>query len=191
MHTIYHTDAFVLDVRMVSEADLVVVLFTELFGIVHARATGILKSGAKLRSHVQPWSFTRVDIVRGREVWRLTSARMIENPLFSDVTQYGKVYTQYLSALLRYYIGEEPHPELFLHARDLLDFYTQKDTEKILSKTLATLSLFKLFYYLGYIEHEDTDQYFLQPLSVLLLEKDIHTENIEKRVRNALKQTHL
>lgn len=79
MHPIHHSDAFVLDTEGQGEANATVVLFTRELGLISARAQGLRKSAAKLRSHVVPYAYIEVDLVRGRGLWRLISAKTVAN----------------------------------------------------------------------------------------------------------------
>jgi recombinational DNA repair protein (RecF pathway) len=190
MHDIHHTEAFVLESRHIKEYDGVVVLFTKEFGLVHAHATGVFKHTAKLRSHVQPYSFISADLVRGRQVWRLTNARIIENPCYQDKSPLLKLYIQYLHGVNRFYIGEEPHHELFTHAKVLLNHVRGLYKSMLSMEDIATVSLFKLFYFLGYIEHSVHDGVYLEE-GFSSPENSSHLSSLALRVRNVLKITQL
>jgi recombinational DNA repair protein (RecF pathway) len=190
MHDIFHTEAFVLESYSIKEHDGVIVLFTKEFGVVHAHATGVLKHAAKLRSHLQPYSFIKADLVRGRQVWRLTSARLIENPCYYDKSPLLKLYIQYLHGVTRFYVGEEPHHELFTHAKVLLDHARGEYESSLSVEDIATVSLFKLFYFLGYIEHNTNDGVYLEE-GITPLVETTHMSSLALRVRNALKTTQL
>lgn len=190
MHDIHHSEAFVLDRYHIKEHDGMIVLFTKELGVVHAQATGVLKHSAKLRSHLQPYSFIKVDLVRGRQVWRLTNARLIENPCFTDKTPLLKLYIQYLHGVTRFYVGEEPHAQLFAHAKVLLDHVRGEHPSTLSAQDIATVSLFKLFYFLGYIEHNDEDGSYLEE-GITPVVESTHMSSLALRVRNALKTTQL
>jgi DNA repair protein RecO (recombination protein O) len=57
------TEAFVLDVEAIGEADLRVHLFTKNLGRVIARAKSARKPSAKLAAHLQPLSLTTVRLI--------------------------------------------------------------------------------------------------------------------------------
>src|SRR3989344_6273773 len=73
------TRAFVLGRAERREADWLVILYTEEFGLVRAVAPGIRKSGAKLRGHLEPLTKTEVMIVQGRNGYRLAGAGLIDS----------------------------------------------------------------------------------------------------------------
>ena len=83
-HQIHHTDAFILASYPRGESDRVVVLLSEEFGLVRGIATGVRKETSKLRYSLQPYTWSRVALVRGREVWRLTGASSHAN-VFAQV----------------------------------------------------------------------------------------------------------
>src|SRR5574343_294251 len=78
MHHIYHTTAFVLGHADIKEADRFFILFTRELGVVRATAQGIRKLSSRLRYGLQDFSYARVDLVRGKDIWRITSAKKIE-----------------------------------------------------------------------------------------------------------------
>jgi hypothetical protein len=73
-HTVYSTKAIVLSKVDTAEADLTLWLLTEELGLIVARAQGARKESAKMRAHLQLYAYTRVSVVRGKYVWRITGA---------------------------------------------------------------------------------------------------------------------
>lgn len=76
-HTIYNTEAFVVSSRNSGEADRTFRLFTKDFGVISAKATGIRKVSSRLRFFVQDFKYIDASIVKGKNYWRLVSARPI------------------------------------------------------------------------------------------------------------------
>ena len=75
-HTIYTTNAVILHRVPVGEAESVVWLLTEKLGLLTAHAQGARKEQAKMRAYLQTLGVTRVSLVRGKHVWRVTGAEM-------------------------------------------------------------------------------------------------------------------
>ncbi len=73
-HHIYHTEGIVLSGHNTGEANKYVAVFTREMGLIRATVQSIRKSTSKLRYSLQNYSLARVDFVRGRDVWRITSA---------------------------------------------------------------------------------------------------------------------
>lgn len=79
MYRIYSTEGMVLQSFDISEASKALSLFTRDFGLLSARAQGIRAEKSKLRYHLQDFSLGSFDLVRGKNGWRVTSARDAEN----------------------------------------------------------------------------------------------------------------
>ncbi|MCE9517782.1 recombination protein O N-terminal domain-containing protein, partial [Candidatus Nomurabacteria bacterium] len=73
MHHIYHTKSFVIGSYNRGEANKILVLYTREMGLVRAVAQGIRLNKSKLRFGLQDFSYASVDLVRGRDIWRVTS----------------------------------------------------------------------------------------------------------------------
>jgi len=73
-HQKYTTEAFILTAYDRIGADRVIRLFTEDAGLVDARAMGVREEKSKMRYALQPFSFVRVTLVRGKREWRITGA---------------------------------------------------------------------------------------------------------------------
>lgn len=78
-HIIHHTDALVLGAYPSGESNRMVLLLTKELGYIPAVATGVRKETSKLRFSLQPYMYSRVALVQGREVWRLTGAHAQKN----------------------------------------------------------------------------------------------------------------
>ena len=107
------TEALVVGSRPSGEASLVLTLFTREMGLVQAYARGVRLHKAKLRYHVQDYSFANVTLVPGVEYWRLIGAI----PSSIGVNQ-ATTYLAQASGLINRFMGlHQAHPEIF----DLLD----------------------------------------------------------------------
>jgi DNA repair protein RecO len=77
MHHIYHTEGLILDSMDVGEAGRRYAIFTRELGLVYARATGVRKLSSKLRFTLQDFAYVKVDLVQGKNFWRVTSASSV------------------------------------------------------------------------------------------------------------------
>lgn len=114
MHRIHTTEAFVLSSTPLGEGSSFVRFYTRELGLLSAwvQGTRILKS--KLRSHVQPFSYSRLSLVRGKDMWRVTGAEGIE-PLVDPLgdPERFRFVAKIFVLLSRLVAGEESDPELF------------------------------------------------------------------------------
>lgn len=114
MHHIHHTEAFVLGSRAKGEDSKVLFLYTRELGLVYAHAQGIRKLSSKLRFTLQDFSRAQVDLVRGKEIWRVTTATPIHShALISRSRESEKILAHVTSLLLRLVTGEEASEEIF------------------------------------------------------------------------------
>ena len=74
MHHIYHTEGLILGSKNYKEADKYYYIFTKDLGMVYATAQGVRKMSSRLRYILQDFSYVKIDLVEGRDLWRVTSA---------------------------------------------------------------------------------------------------------------------
>ncbi len=154
MHEIHHTEGFILAVTDVKEANRLFRIFTKDFGTISAMAQSVRREQSKLKGHLPLYGFTYLDVVRGRDMWRITSARLKTNVPFDLKQKQKRLYARTLEAIDRLYRGEEPHEELFTHTTQLLTLLETEHFSNEQLQFLDTLSLVRLFYFLGYLERD-------------------------------------
>ncbi len=79
MHHIHHTNALILGSRNRGEANRVFTILTREMGLIHAVAQGVRLNKSKLRYALTDYSYAKIDLVRGKEVWRITSATPVNS----------------------------------------------------------------------------------------------------------------
>jgi DNA repair protein RecO len=70
----YSTRAIIFGRTPLADASAGVVLLTEEFGLIRARAQGLRKSGAKMAQALQSLSTADITLIKGKDGWRLTGA---------------------------------------------------------------------------------------------------------------------
>jgi DNA repair protein RecO (recombination protein O) len=113
MHQIRHTKAFVLRSYQSREADRLISLFTEEFGLIRAVAAGVRYEKSKLRFSLQEFSFSEISLVHGRGGWRITGANQIKNFYEPAKKETSALIARTFLLLSRLLAGEEPNEELF------------------------------------------------------------------------------
>jgi len=125
MHHIYHTHGFILSSRNMGEANKMLTIYTREMGLVRAAAQGIRLNKSKLRFTLQDFSYVNVDLVRGKEIWRVTSAKHISSfPMARCSTPSLILMTRVTKLLERLCTGESPSETIFddfIQALYLLD----------------------------------------------------------------------
>jgi len=144
-HHIYHTTAFVCAEKPLGEHNRAYKLFTRELGMVVATAQAVRKLQSKARLAIVPYKFARVDMVRGRAMWRIGSTQSHD---VSDA-DIRRVSARIASILLRLIPEEEPNEPLF---KDIILLYPH------LSEGVFELALVaRILFHLGYWNREFTD----------------------------------
>jgi len=115
MHHIYQTEGFVLRTRPAAEESKTIRLMTKDLGVVEARAQGVRRGASKLRFALQEFSYCKVSLVRGKEIWRIVNAVPLENAFFilRGSPEALATVARILALVGRLVSGEEEHAELF------------------------------------------------------------------------------
>ena len=190
-HNIYNTDGFILKSANFGEANKYFFIFTEDFGLVKAAAQGVRLLQSKLRYSLEDFSFTRISFVRGREIWRITSA---EKKFTVKEPEKFLLLSRIFSLLLRLLHGEEKNLELFQSLKEGIDFLIKSElTESELSNFECILAL-RILSALGYIgKLQDFDQFVSSPyftVELILAMSALKSKAISE-INKSLKETHL
>src|SRR3989344_5761793 len=114
MHHIYHTEGIILGSKNYGEAGKYYSIFTRDLGMVYASAQGVRKMSSKLRFILQDFAYLKIDLVQGKDFWRVTSAsktNMLEDVYKNPATL--KVFFNIARLLKRLLAGVEPNLALF------------------------------------------------------------------------------
>ncbi|MES2985986.1 MAG: recombination protein O N-terminal domain-containing protein [Patescibacteria group bacterium] len=117
-YSIYQTDCVVLGIRDVQEHDLILRVFSPIFGYIRIISKGARKGTSKLRLNIQEYSLVQIAAVKGKEFFILTDAhrvfsfiqskrvvnflRAAEGLFFDDENDHGtKINTDIYTMLVR------------------------------------------------------------------------------------------
>lgn len=192
MHPIYHTKAVILRSLPVGEANKRYWLFTEELGLVVANAQGVRKSSSKLAGQLVDYSFIEVDLVKGRDIWRITSATNAHNPLSGSIrAPLARPYVRALATVERFLGGEgEQHSELFNHLEVCANCVIEGNFNP---QVFDTLAIWRVLAHLGYIAvPEDNVGLFSSSFTdtFSILDSDT-TKKMIREVNEAITYTHL
>lgn len=151
MHHIYHTEGIILGSRNSGEAGKYYRIFTRDLGMVGASASGVRKMSSKLRYILSDFAYVRLDLVRGNNFWRVTSAsktNSLEGLAKDPLTL--KILANLSRLLQKLLAGEEPNSELFGDLLESLRFLErEKEEEKV--RDIEAIIVLRLLDKLGYI----------------------------------------
>ncbi len=152
MHHIYHTHGFILSSRNKGEANKMLTVYTREMGLVRAMVQGVRLGKSKLRFALQDFSYANVDFVRGKDIWRITSAKNITSFPFARSSKESLLLIARVSLLLeRLCDGEESNEKIFddfVQALYLLDDTNIEDSSR---EALELHLVLRIMNSLGYI----------------------------------------
>lgn len=191
-HQIYHTEGLVLSSRNVGEANRFLTILTRELGIVRAQAQSVRTLRSRLRYSLQDFSYARVDMVRGRDIWRVTSASKMELLDGALRDRHKRMLLGRVFRLLeRLYLGEEPNEPLFRAVLDFASFLEREQLSAEERKQAEILAVIRMLSALGYWEGEDGGLE-CGPLSKDLARSMAGQERaLVRRINRALRETHL
>lgn len=193
MHHIYHTEGIILGSRNFGEAGKYYYIFTRDLGMITASAQGVRKMSSKLRFVLQDFAYVKIDLVQGKDFWRVTSASKT-NKLERITKQFStlKIFANISRLLKRLLAGVEPNEILFSDLLNGLSILEKAKTKEDLRNTEAIIVL-RLVHNLGYIGGDETLETFIKsPFEEnMIFEISRNRAKILSEINKALKETHL
>lgn len=194
MHHIYHTHGFITSSRNMGEANKLFVVYTKEMGLVRAVAQGVRLHKSKLRFALQDFSYARIDLVRGRDIWRITSATTISSFPFARSDHQSLLLIARISKLLeRLCDGEEENLQIF---DDFVQSLYLLDEEEIQLEKREALELhlvLRIMHTLGYIgKSEILADYLSLPFDQLKVENLLkERKSIIAHINKAMNESQL
>jgi len=195
-HHIYQTEGIVLERRPTGEAGHNCSIFTKELGLVYGEARGARNLGSKLRYSLQDLSHSKISLVRGRSVWRVTGADLIENfnSSFREEREKLKLCARVFSLLKRLVHGEEKNEQLFIVISEAITFLKKQNLSTDEFICFESILLVRILHNLGYIG----DSSSLAPFSkTYLWNNDEILKSLEVKremitaINHALRESHL
>lgn len=194
MHKIYHTHGIIVSSRNSGEANRMLAIYTRELGLVRASAQGVRLLKSKLRFALQDLSYAKVDLVRGRDIWRVTSASTLESfPLARRDRASIMLLARVGKLIERLCDGEEPNEQIF---DDCISAFYYLDTENVDSSGREALELhlvLRIMHTLGYIgESEILERYLGSQFDSSHTESLLaERQSIILHINQALRESHL
>ena len=193
MHHIYHTEGIILGSKNYGEAGRYYFIFTRDLGMIYASAQGVRKMSSKLRFVLQDFSYVKVDLVRGKDFWRLTSASKTNKlESVSKNPETLKVFVNVSRLLKRLLAGEDANQALFsdlLNGFSILEKY-ENDADL---RNIEAIMVLRILHNLGYIGGNDLLKDLIKsPFEAeLVLTVAKSRAKILSEINKALQETHL
>ncbi|MCX6754072.1 MAG: DNA repair protein RecO [Candidatus Nomurabacteria bacterium] len=192
MHHIYHTNGFILNSHNKGEANKMLTIYTREMGLVRAMVQGVRLHKSKLRFSMQDFSYAKIDLVRGKDIWRVTTASNISTFPFARKSRPSLLIIARISKLLeRLCDGEESNEKIFDDFIQALYLLDNTDIEPSSREALELHLVLRIMDSLGYIgESADLLSYLGCPINLyktnlLLKEKQSIISHINKALNES------
>ncbi|MFA6301093.1 MAG: DNA repair protein RecO [Candidatus Paceibacterota bacterium] len=193
MHHIYHTEGIILGSKNFGETGKYYSIFTRDLGMIYASAQGVRKLSSKLRFILQDFAYVKVDLVQGKDFWRVTSAgktNALEN--LSRNPETFKIVSNIANLLKRLLAGVEKNERLFA---DLVNgFSVLENTKKKEDlQNIEMIIVLRILHNLGYIGGGEVLQNLVKsPFEEkLIFEVSKARSRVLSQINKALRETHL
>jgi DNA repair protein RecO (recombination protein O) len=192
MHHIYHTEGIILGSKNYGEAGKCFYIFTRDLGMIYASAQGVRKITSKLRFILQDYAYVKIDLVQGKDFWRVTSAsktNKLENICKNSGT--FEVFFNVANLLKRLLAGVEPNEILFADLINGLAVLEKSETKDL--RNIEAIIVLRILNNLGYIGGNEILQNFIKsPFEEnLIYEISKSRPQVLSQINKALKETHL
>lgn len=152
-HHIYHTHGFILGSRNKGEANKLLTVYTREMGLIRAMVQGIRLGRSKLRFSLQDFSYAKIDFVRGKDIWRITTASNISSFPFARSNKKSFLFIARISKLIERLCGDEESNQVifndFIQALFLLDDTNFKDEQREAIELHLVLRIMNSLGYIG------------------------------------------
>lgn len=148
-HAIYQTPALILSTTAMRESNKLIVLYTRDFGLVYVAAQSIREQSSKMKAHIQTYSLVDVDLVQGKDIWRLTGVHERYSSLKYVQTQWYPFMEKISLMVKRLCPGEEVNSGIWDDIYQLFELIFQEHTD-IDESVLELVFLSRLLNHLGY-----------------------------------------
>lgn len=192
MHHIYHTEGIILGSKNFGETGRCYSIFTRDLGMVYASAQGVRKMSSKLRFVLQDFAYVKIDLVQGKDFWRITSASKT-NKLEVIVKHKDNfaVFFNIANLLKRLLAGAERNEALFVDLVNGLSILEKSEIKDL--RNVEAVIVLRILSNLGYIGGNETLQNLVQsPFEEnLIFEFSKSRAQVLREINQAIKETHL
>lgn len=193
MHHKHHTEAILLGSSDYRESAKIFFLFTAELGLLYASAQGVRKMSSKLRYVLHDFSYVKVDLVKGKDFWRITSAsKTNELEEISKRADSLKVFANIAKLLRRLLPEQEKNETLFKEVLNGLFVLENAQTLEEVSNIEMILVL-RILHNLGYIGGQEAfENLVTSPFEPeLIFEASKRRTTVLQEINRALRDTQL
>lgn len=180
----------------IGEANKYFRIFTKDFGMVGATVQGVRLLRSKLRYSLQDYSYSKISLVRGKNIWRITGAMQRKN--LRDFLNYNRgkfeMLAKTFSLLERLLRGEEKNESLFSHISSSWEFLERESFDRNLLENCEYILVMRILRNLGYMaESKDLSEFVVSSLwtKELVSKMSAVSHNAVSQINKSLKETQL
>jgi recombinational DNA repair protein (RecF pathway) len=148
-HFIYRTEAIILGEMPSGEDNRLYFLLTDELGFVMAQATGVRLLKSKLRFHLSLFANVDVELVRGKNIWRIVNVYGRESKVFFR-TPHAPVFARLAALVRRLVHGEEDNKKLFNEIKEARLVLLENNLSRDEETSLELVSVARILETLGY-----------------------------------------
>lgn len=194
-HHIYHTQGIILGKAPFGESNYFFHIITKDFGVIGALGQGVRELKSKLRSNLQTFSYGDIDLVRGKDVWRVTNARTTRSfSRLMNESEKGAMYARVALFLRRLMPGEKAHAAVWNDLFAALCFLEEHALDSEMLKNIEAILVMRILNDLGYWGEQEAFKEFLKNGEwddSLLSRFSPHRLKVQGTINLALRESHL
>ncbi len=188
-HAVYQTQAVVLRSKNMRESNKILTLYTQSFGLIYATLQSVREGKSKMKYHTQLHSLIIVDLVRGRDIWRIVGVHEQYSSFSFLGTPWYSMIDRISSITLRLCKGEEPEPQLW---RDYEQLHRYIHDQNRYHASIEQLYVIRILYVLGYWDGEESFLLEENPLrESILLSVEQEIQRLNYQINTSLQETQL
>lgn len=152
-HAIYQTQALILKTKNMKESNKLIWLYTKKFGLIYASMQSLRELRSKMRYHVHPYSLVDVDVISGRNIWRVTGVH--ENKSAFDLidSPWYRLISLVSDTLSRLCVGEEKNELLWNEILLCITNFIPENEDFVME--YEHIIMVRILHTLGYWDGED------------------------------------
>src|SRR3989344_8190301 len=190
-HFIYQTEAIILGEVPIGESDRFYFLLTRDLGFIVGQATGVRILKSKLRFHLSLFSSVEVELVRGKNLWRIVNAYPKESDQFY-LNVHAPLFARLTLLIRRLVHGEEENQKLFEEINSVRDLLNENRLSQGEEENLEIVAVARILSALGYLHAEKYPNIISGPFDRFVIARAAPFKSeLVKNINAALKESHL
>ena len=192
-YRIYQTEGFVLSGAYSGESNRFLHIYTKDLGLIGVHAQSLRKIESKLRHNLQDFSYVYLNVVRGKNMWRITDVEQLKAITSILNSRQKLVVLGQISSLMKRMLEEGGDETLYALFTEAILFLEENNLSREELINFELLYVFRMLHHLGYGEKSDiSDLVFLSSWNAQTLDEvGLRRKQIMSLVNTSLFETQL